>query len=97
MHKSIAFAIAGIIFLCFGAALGGKLRRGGIGLAIVLSLIFFAFYYILLIGGENLAKSGKLVAWVAMWLPNLIFLPFTVEIFGEVFFENSLFLWRLRR
>lgn len=97
IHKSIAFAIAGIIFLCFGSALGGKLRRGGIGLAIVLSLIFFAFYYILLIGGENLAKSGKLTAWIAMWMPNLIFLPFTVEIFGEVFFESSLFLWRLRR
>jgi len=97
IHKSIAFAVAGLIFLCFGSALGGKMRRGGIGLAIVLSLVFFAFYYILLIGGENLAKSGKVVAWLAMWLPNFIFLPFTIEIFGEVFFESSLFLWRLRR
>jgi lipopolysaccharide export system permease protein len=97
IHKSIAFALAGIIFLCFGSALGGKLRKGGIGLAIVLSLVFFAFYYVLLIGGESLAKNGKITAWLAMWIPNFIFLPFTAEVFGEVFFESSLVLWRLRR
>lgn len=96
IHKSIAFAIAGMLFLCFGAALGGKLRRSEIGFSIVLSLVFFAFYYILLIGAESLAKSGKLPAGLAMWLPNIIFLPFTLEIFAEVFFENSLILRRLR-
>ncbi len=96
IHKSLAFAVATILFLFFGASLGGKLRRGGIGLAIVLSLVFFAFYYILVIGGEKLAKGGRIDAWLAMWLPNLVMLPFTAEIFGEVFFENSLLLKRFR-
>lgn len=96
IHKSIAFSVAAVLFLFFGAALGGKLRKGGIGLAIVLSLIFFAFYYILVIGGEKFAKTGKMSAWLAMWLPNLIMIPFTVEIFSEVFFENSLILKKLR-
>lgn len=97
IHKSIAFALAGILFVCVGSALGGKLRRGGIGLAIVLSLIFFAFYYILLVGGESLAKTNRMAAWIAMWLPNIVFLPFTIEFFWEVFFENSLVLRRFRR
>ncbi len=96
IHKNIAFALAGLLFLCFGAALGGKLRRSEIGFAIVLSLVFFAFYYILLIGGESLAKTGKLKAWLALWLPNLIFLPFTAELFAEVFFEKSLIKRRIR-
>ena len=97
IHKAVAMAIAGILFVCFGAALGGKLRRGEIGLAIVLSLIFFAFYYIMIIGLEKYAKSGKIGAALAMWLPNLVFLPFTVEVFAEVFFERSLILKRWRR
>lgn len=97
IHKAIAFALASLLFVCVGSALGGKLRRGGIGLAIVLSLIFFAFYYILLVGGESLAKTNRLTAWLAMWFPNIIFLPFTFELFWEVFFENSLVLRRFRR
>ncbi|MBD3285603.1 LptF/LptG family permease [candidate division WOR-3 bacterium] len=97
INKAIAMAIAGILFVCFGAALGGKLKRGEIGLAIVLSLIFFAFYYIMIIGLEKYAKSGKVDAGLAMWIPNLVFLPFTVEVFAEVFFERSLLLKRWRR
>ncbi|MBN2380759.1 LptF/LptG family permease [candidate division WOR-3 bacterium] len=97
IHKAIAMAVAGILFVCFGAALGGKLRRGEIGLAIVLSLVFFAFYYIMVIGGEKFAKSGKIGVELAMWLPNLVFLPFTIEVFAEVFFESSLLLRKLRR
>jgi len=97
INKAVAMAVAGILFVCFGAALGGKLRRGEIGLAIVLSLIFFAFYYVLTIGGEKFAKTGKIDPALGMWLPNLIFLPFTIEVFAEVFFESSLVLRKLRR
>ena len=37
-----------------------------------LSLLFFLFYYVCLVGGEELAKHGSLSPFLAMWLPNLL-------------------------
>lgn len=90
-NKMIVFPIAGLIFLYLGASLGVKLRKGGMGLAIILALIFFAVYYVLLIAGEDFADRGKINPCLAIWLPNLIFLPIALELYNNAFNECSFF------
>ena len=71
IQKKFSIPFACIVFVLLGAPLGMRARRGGIAVGF-LSIAFFLFYYLCLIGGEQLADRGRLSPWVAMWLPNLI-------------------------
>ena len=76
VHKKFALPISIIIFLLIGAPLGIQLKRGGIGMSMAISLMFFILYYILIVGGEKLADKNQLDPILAMWLPNIIILIF---------------------
>lgn len=71
IHKKFAIPIACIVFVLVGAPLGVRARRGGISIGF-LSVAFFLFYYVCLIGGEQLADRSILPPWIAMWVANLV-------------------------
>ena len=48
-----------------------RVRRAGPAVAFV-SIAFFLFYYLCLVGGEELANHLLLPPWLAMWLPNIV-------------------------
>lgn len=70
IHKKISIPFACIVFVLVGAPLGIRARRGGLA-AGFLSAGFFLFYYLCLVGGEQLADRQHLAPWLAMWLPNI--------------------------
>ncbi len=72
-HKKFALPLASFCFVLVGVALALKYPRSGIGLVIGGSLVIFLMFYILLIGGENLADRGIVSAPVAMYAPVLLF------------------------
>jgi hypothetical protein len=72
-HKKIAIPLANFCFVLLGIALALKDPRSGIGLVIGASLVIFLAFYILLIGGENLAKNGYIRPWVAIQVPLALF------------------------
>lgn len=57
-HKKLALPVTIIIFFLIGAPLGAIVRRGGLGMPIVISVIFFVIYYIISSSGEKMAKEG---------------------------------------
>ena len=59
------------MFVLLGAPIGMRVRRAGPAVAF-LSVVFFLFYWLCLIGGEELANRLLLPPWLAMWLPNLV-------------------------
>ncbi len=71
IHKKFSIPFACLVFVLVGAPLGMRARRGGIAVGF-LSVAFFLFYYLCLIGGEQLADRGLLRPWLSMWLPNAI-------------------------
>jgi len=72
--KKYSISFACIAFVLVGAPLGVMIRRSGKGVGFVTSIGFFIFYWICLVGGEALGDRGILNPWLAMWLPNLVFL-----------------------
>ena len=72
LHKKFSIPFACIIFIVIGAPLGILSRRGGFGVSISISLLFFIIYWAFLIGGEELADRGFLHPGLSMWLPNII-------------------------
>lgn len=72
-HKKFAIPLGSFCFVLMGVALALKFPRSGIGLVIGGSLLIFLTFYVLLIGGENLADKGVVSAEVAMYAPVAIF------------------------
>ena len=77
-HKKISLPVSIIIFFLIGAPLGAIIRKGGLGLPVVVSIIFFVIYYIISISGEKLAKEGNWEAVYGMWLSTFILTPVAV-------------------
>ncbi|MEO0098186.1 MAG: LptF/LptG family permease [candidate division WOR-3 bacterium] len=92
MHKRLSLAFSCLFFFLFGSFLGIILKKGGMGFAFLATLLFFAFYYILLIAGESGIENGKLPGYLAMWLPNFLLLPIIGEFAYSALFDRSLFL-----
>jgi lipopolysaccharide export system permease protein len=72
IYKKQAISFACLIFVILGAPLGVLVRRGGIGTGFVGSLGFFVLYYVLLVGGEELADRGIVPPLLAMWAANVV-------------------------
>ena len=68
-------AISCLVLFFVGAPLGVLLKKGGIGLPIVLALITFLFYYIISMVGEEMVKSGTLTPAWGMWLSTIVLVP----------------------
>lgn len=71
IHKKFSLPAACLVFVLIGAPIGMRVRRGGPAIAF-LSVAFFLFYWLCLIGGEELAHRLMIPAWLAMWLPNFV-------------------------
>jgi len=76
VHKKYAISFACIVFVFVGIPLRMRIKSGGVGLVITLSMIIIIFYYICLTGGENLADRMVLSPFWAMWTPNVILIVF---------------------
>ena len=73
-HKKFSIPFACILFVLLGAPLGVMAKKGGFAVSTSLSFGFFLLYYILLIGGEELADRNQVTPEVGMWAPNVVLL-----------------------
>ncbi|HEY0929658.1 MAG TPA: LptF/LptG family permease [Gemmatimonas sp.] len=73
IHKKFALSFACFVFVLFGPPIALRFPRGGVGVTIGVSIVVFGLYYVCLMGGEALADKGRLPAYVAMWIANVIF------------------------
>jgi lipopolysaccharide export system permease protein len=74
-HRKFAVPFTCLIFFFIGAPLGSIVRKGGLGMPIVISVILFIFYYILENTGSKMARDGVWAHWFGMWFPAFILLP----------------------
>ncbi|MCR4765905.1 MAG: LptF/LptG family permease [Bacteroidaceae bacterium] len=74
-HEKITLSLACLVFFFIGAPLGGIIRKGGLGMPVVISVLIFIFYYIVNNTGYKLARDGNWLAWEGMWLSTAILAP----------------------
>lgn len=77
-HKKIVVCFACIVLFFVGAPLGAIIRKGGLGMPVIVSVFFFLAYYILTEMFMQLALDRKLPPWLALWMPLVIFLPVSI-------------------
>ena len=74
-HRKLTLPISILIFFLIGAPLGAIIRKGGLGMPIVISVAFFVIYYIISISGEKFAKEGTWSSLLGMWISAIILSP----------------------
>ena len=74
-HKKFTLSFACLVFFFIGAPLGAIIRKGGLGMPVVISVILFIFYYIIDNMGYKMARDGVWPAWQGMWLSSAVLTP----------------------
>ena len=77
-HQKWALPVSILIFFLIGAPLGAIIRRGGLGMPIVVSVSFFVIYYIISITGEKMAREGTWSSFAGVWISTFILLPIAI-------------------
>jgi lipopolysaccharide export system permease protein len=77
-HKKIVVCFACIVLFFVGAPLGAIIKKGGLGLPVIVSVLFFLAYYILTEVFMQFALDRKMPPWQALWMPLVIFLPISI-------------------
>ncbi len=74
-HRKFTLSFACLIFFFIGAPLGAIIRKGGLGMPVVVSILLFITYYIISISGEKFAREDLWSMFRGMWFSTFIFLP----------------------
>ncbi|MCL2290517.1 MAG: LptF/LptG family permease [Bacteroidetes bacterium] len=74
-YKKYVLAVACMLFFFIGAPLGSIIRKGGIGVPLVITVAFFSSYFMLSVFGEKIAKGGAVPVWFGMWLSTFVLIP----------------------
>ncbi len=74
-HRKFTLSFACLILFFIGAPLGAIIRKGGLGMPVVISVVFFIIYYVISISGEKSAKIGAWPSWLGMWLSSITLFP----------------------
>ncbi|MBL7835173.1 MAG: LptF/LptG family permease [Cyclobacteriaceae bacterium] len=71
-HKILASSLACIAMFLIGAPLGAIIKKGGLGVPFLVSILFFIIYYLLTMQGEKLAKKDAIPVPVGVWAADVI-------------------------
>lgn len=90
-QQIIAYSIMCIIFFLIGASLGSIVRKGGFGLPVIFAIDIFIIFFTINLTAENVAWKGELNPYLAAWLPNIIFFPFSIWITYKALTDSQMF------
>ena len=74
-HRKFTLSVACIVLFFVGAPLGAIIRRGGLGMPVVISILIFIIYHIISMSGEKLVRQGELPGFIGMWISTLVLIP----------------------
>jgi lipopolysaccharide export system permease protein len=90
-QKKFTLSAACVALFLIGAPLGAIIRKGGLGMPVVVSVIFFLVYYIISTIGEKSVKDGDLSPFIGMWIAILILTPIGIFLSYKAANDSVLF------
>jgi lipopolysaccharide export system permease protein len=89
-HRKFTLSFACLIFFFIGAPLGAIIRKGGLGMPVVVSILFFIVYYVINTIGEKMAREDIWIVYQGMWLSSFILLPIGIFLTYKSATDSSL-------
>lgn len=91
LQKKFTLSFACLIFFFIGAPLGAIIRKGGLGMPLVISVFLFIFYYIIDNTGQKMAREGHIAVWQGMWLSAAVLLPLGIFFTYKAMRDSAVF------
>ena len=89
--RKFTLSIACIIFFFIGAPLGAIIRKGGLGTPVVISMLFFAVYWVVDISGKKLANDGEITPFIGAFISTFVLFPIGVFLTWKSTKDSALF------
>jgi lipopolysaccharide export system permease protein len=90
-HKKLSLSVACLVLFFIGAPLGSIIRKGGLGMPLVVALLFFMIFYLLNIFGEKFSKDNLVNPVFGMWLPVIVLTPVGFFLTYKAMHDSQLF------
>jgi len=90
-HRKFSFSLACLVLLFVGAPLGSIIRKGGLGMPLVVAIIFFVLFHLLNIFGEKFAKEEITPVGWGMWMAVLVLIPVGTFFTYKAMHDSQLF------
>ena len=90
--KKITNALAVLIFFFIGAPLGAIIRKGGLGIPVIVSVFTFILFYITSVSGDKMYREGE---WsiIGTWFSVMVLTPLSVFFTVKANGDSTLFQW----
>ncbi|MFA6945170.1 MAG: LptF/LptG family permease [Pedobacter sp.] len=91
LNRKFTMAVSCLVLFFIGAPLGAIIRKGGLGLPVVMSVLFFLLYHIISTIGEKSIKEGSLSPVLGMWIAIICLSPLGVFLTYKATVDSVLF------
>ncbi len=89
-NRKYTFAVACLVLFFIGAPFGSIVRKGGLGMPLVASVVFFVLYYVIDMIDEK-AVRGSVMSPTGMWVATFVFIPIGVLLTIHATSDASIF------
>lgn len=89
--KKFTLSVSCLIFFLIGAPLGAIIRRGGLGMPVVISVLFFVLWYVLSLSTEKMVREGIVSVPIGMWASSVILLIVGLFLVRKATIDSSIF------
>jgi lipopolysaccharide export system permease protein len=100
-QRKFSFSLACMVLFFIGAPLGSIIRKGGLGMPLVVAICFFLIFHLLNMFGEKFVRTGALSPFLGMWLAVICLTPvgifFTYKAMHDSQLFNKEFYYRVGR
>jgi len=90
-QKKYTLSAVCLVLFLIGAPLGAIIRKGGLGLPVVVSVAFFLIYYIISTIGEKSVKDGNVSPILGMWISIIILTPIGLFLSYKAITDSAIF------
>ncbi len=90
-HRKFSFSLACLVLFFIGAPLGSIIRKGGMGMPLVVAIIFFLVFHLLNMFGEKFVKEDLTSPFTGMWLAVMVLIPIGAFLTYKAMHDSQLF------
>lgn len=90
-NKKFSLSAACLLFFFIGAPLGAIIRKGGLGVPVIISVLFFIFYYCVDVVGFKMAKTGQWTPVSGIWAGSMVLLPIGIFLLNRANKDSTVF------
>ena len=90
-HRKFSLSLACLVLFFIGAPLGSIIRKGGLGMPLVVAIVFFLIFHLLNMFGEKFVKEEIVSPFVGMWLSIFVLIPVGIFLTYKALHDSQLF------